>query len=220
MNAGEEIRVGAHGRGQVERAGGGLVQETQCLASSPLTFPRIRRKHVREPAAQFDPRISPERHECVERRARRGPRGFFSLACEETCLDRSLQVEDLVADRDAAARIFVRRREHAERQVLYGKRFVAIGGTDPALTVDVVCFVGLISHVYPSPQPSPRLGARAGFALHFFTIFFTSSLRHSLTPSILKSSTPSLLQSFTFTFTPFISSCSRRFTGLAANYTR
>ena len=122
VDAGEKIGEVADRRRQVQPAIGGAVQQPVGERLGPAAGPSVassaktcRRKARRGSGA--------ERHQRVQRAARGGRGGALRLAREQPGIERGAQVEDHVADRDAAARAFVghgaaARAEHAERQVL------------------------------------------------------------------------------------------------------
>jgi hypothetical protein len=95
-------------------------------------LPAIGIENVAEAAAERNARLAAEREQRVERRAASGLRGSRGEPIEQAKLERGGEVENLVADRDAAAGSASRRREHAQRQVLDRKVDVLIGRGDPA----------------------------------------------------------------------------------------
>src|SRR5262249_52821111 len=128
----EEVGVVADRRRKLEAAIVGAVNETRPQRFDLSALPAIGIENVAEAAAERDARLAAEREQRGERRAGSGLRGPLGEPIEQAELERGGEVENLVADRDAAAGSASRRREHAERQILDRKVGVRIGGGDPA----------------------------------------------------------------------------------------
>ncbi len=159
VDAGEKIGEIADRRRQVQPAIAGAMKEPvgERLGLGP---PRTIGGEQREDLlAQRPARRRAQRHQRVEAgaggrlgRGRGGPGEQPGLACRA-------QVENRVADRDAAARQSIRhgaagRAEHPEGQVLQRKLGVPVGRGDPALARAIM---GFVDHADPSLlQPQYR----------------------------------------------------------------
>jgi hypothetical protein len=131
VDAGEEIGEVADPNRQVQPATGGVMRKP---AGNGADFPRIGSvgiQDVADPPTQRLPRGGTGFQQRVQvapaRRLGRLARGTGEQACFQGRAD----VEDLIADRDAAACRTALEAEHAERQVLDGKHRMAVGGRDP-----------------------------------------------------------------------------------------
>src|SRR5229473_691259 len=121
-------------------------------AKKSVKLPIVAGKCSQQSPARFAARRSAERHQLVEARAGGGFRRGRCCPGEQPGLVRSAQVEDHVADRDAAARLrarrgAARRAEHPERKVLQRKLRVPVGRGHPALACAIM---GLVDHAEPS----------------------------------------------------------------------
>jgi hypothetical protein len=81
------------------------------------------------------------REQRIERRAGRGFCGVARLAGKQPGFECGGDVEDIVADRDAAARCAPCGAEHPERQVLHREFAVLVGRGDPAARCRIMRFV-------------------------------------------------------------------------------
>src|SRR4030095_9874960 len=72
--------------------------------------------------------------------------GVFGQAGKQSSVERCLEIEHFITDRDAAARSFPRRAEYAERKILDGKLGVAVRRTDPAAAPGIMCLVNEVRH--------------------------------------------------------------------------
>ncbi len=131
MDAGEEIGVVADARRQVHRAIGGAEQQPLADGLEPRAVGTAGVQQLRDRLPQRAPRPGAEREQRIERIAARGLGGEPGVALEQARLGGGSEVENLVPDRDAAARALARRAEHAERQVLDREIRVRIGRGDP-----------------------------------------------------------------------------------------
>ena len=107
MDAGEKIGEVADRRRQVQPAIGGAVQQPigERFGLGRRAVGAEQRKNL---PPQNAARLRAERHQRVQCAARSGPGGALRLAREQAGTERGAQVENHVADRDAAARAFVR----------------------------------------------------------------------------------------------------------------
>ena len=132
MNAGKEVRVVADRRRQLEAAGIGAMNEARAQRLVTGMVRAVGVENLADPAPQGEPRVAAEREQRVECRAGCRARGFRSGAIEQPEFKCRGEIEDVVADGDAAARACAARREHAERQVLDRKVGVLVRRSDPA----------------------------------------------------------------------------------------
>ena len=159
VDAGEEIGEVADRRRQVQPAIAGAMKEPvgERLGLGPPGA--VGGKQREDLLAQRAARRGAQRHQRVEAARRRPPRPRSRPAREQPGVVRRAQVENLVADRDAAARPRIRhgatgRAEHPEGQVLQRKLGVPVGRGDPALARAIM---GFVDHADPSlPQPQYR----------------------------------------------------------------
>ena len=119
-----------------------MSRELQRLVTGAIRAVGI--ENLADPPPQGEPRLTAEREQRVERRAGRGLRGFARQALEQPEFECGGEIEDVVADGDAAARDAAGRREHAERQVLDRKVGVMVRRGDPA---SPPWRMGIIDHV-------------------------------------------------------------------------
>src|SRR5215470_19532475 len=98
---------------------------------------------------QGQARVPAEREQRVERRAGRGPRRLGGKALEQAELEGRGKIEDLLANRDAAAGAAARRSKHPERQVLDREIGVGVGGADPAPSLRGM---GMVDHARLPPR--------------------------------------------------------------------
>ena len=108
------------------------MKNPRAQAFDPCAVAAVGIENLADALPQRHARFAAEREQRVERRARRRLRRLGGSAVEQAELERGREIEDLVADRDAAARRASRRREHAERQVLDREVGMIVGRGDPA----------------------------------------------------------------------------------------
>src|SRR5579871_6842400 len=141
MDAGKKIGELLHRRGQLHRAFGGPVQQPAGQGLDPGSLGPVGGEQRRDPLAQCRARAGAKRHQRVQRRAGRRLGRAARFAGKQPRFERSGDVKDHIADRDAAAGRAAGRAEHSERQVLDRKLAVAIGRSHPAVPADVVGLV-------------------------------------------------------------------------------
>jgi hypothetical protein len=154
MDAGVEIGVAADPRRQVHRAIGcaGEQQRLHAFDLAPLGAVGIEQFGQARP--QRPARSGADREQTVEPRPAGGLRRPLRLAGEQPRLARDLEVEDRVADGDAAARLLARLIVDAERQVLDRKVRMAVGALDPAPAFGVM---RRVDHQSPNVQGSSHI---------------------------------------------------------------
>ena len=126
MDAGEEIGVVPDLGGQIQDAVCRMMQQMRPLVRTLL-------QQRADRVAQRLARAFAECQEAVQRGPDAEIAGGLGLVVEQLGFVQRAQVEDLVADRDAAAGRAGERAEHAEGQVLDREIRVAVGRGDPAL---------------------------------------------------------------------------------------
>src|SRR4030095_4814022 len=72
--------------------------------------------------------------------------GVFGQAGKQSSVERCLEIEHFITDRDAAARSFPKRAEYAERKILDGKLGVAVRRSDPAAAPGIMWLVNEVRH--------------------------------------------------------------------------
>ncbi len=138
VDAGKEVGVVADRGRTLEAAIGGAVEEPGAQTLDPVAVLTVGIENLREAMAQRHAGLASEREQRVQRRAGSGLRGLRGKAGEEAELQRRREIEDVVADGDAAARRAARRREHAERQVLDREVGMLVRRDDPAASLGAV----------------------------------------------------------------------------------
>src|SRR4029453_8987630 len=98
-------------------------------------------ENLAESAAQRAARLAAEREQGIERGAGGGLRGLRGEAVEQLKLERGCKIENVVADRDAAACGAAGWGEHAERQVLDREVGVPVRRGDPGAPLRSVSLV-------------------------------------------------------------------------------
>src|SRR5262249_18889760 len=83
-------------------------------------------------ASQRRSRFAPERKQWIERRTRSCFGGLGGEPIEQAKLQRRREIEDVIADRDAAPDATVGRGAHAQWEVLGRKRGVRVSEGEPA----------------------------------------------------------------------------------------
>ena len=143
VDAGKEVGVIADRGWKLQAAVGAAMNEpgAQGFDAGPVAAVGV--EDLADPMPQGEPRLAAEREQRVQGRAGRGLRGLCGAAVEQAEFQRRGKVEDVIADRDAAARAAARRREHAQRQVLDREVDVMVRRGDP--TAPPGC-MGLIDH--------------------------------------------------------------------------
>jgi hypothetical protein len=132
VDAGKEVGVVADRGRQAQSAVLGSMKNPGALRLDPATVAALGVENLAEALPQRHARFAAEREQRVERRSRRRLRRLGGSAVEQAELERGREIEDLVADCDAAAGRASRRREHAERQVLDREVGVVVCRGDPA----------------------------------------------------------------------------------------
>ncbi len=149
MDAGKKIGEFADRGRQVEGALGCGVEQPPGNPFDPGSLGAVRGEQRRDPPAQGRPWPPPERHQRVQGRARGCFGRLRRLAGEQPRFERRGEIEDHIADCDAATLRSARRAEAPERQVLDWKLAVCLGRGDPAFPL---CIVGFVD---PAHRPSP-----------------------------------------------------------------
>ena len=149
LDAGEEVGEVAHHCRQVQDAVHRAVKELPGERLDLPAFGAVRGKQCGEALAQRGTRRAPQCHQRIERRARRGSSGLFRLAGEQLCSKCRLQIEDLVPDRNAAARRAPSGAEYAQWQILDRKFRVTVRRSDPARALGIMRLVSQSIHCLP-----------------------------------------------------------------------
>ncbi len=147
IDAGEEVGVVADRCRHFQAAVGGAVQQPGPGGFSAGAVRAIGIEQLADTAAQGHARFGTEREQRIERGTGRGLRGGGRCAGEQAEFDRGGEIENLVADRDAAARRAALRAEYAKRQVLDREVGMLVRRSDPAAPARRM---GFVDHVVGS----------------------------------------------------------------------
>src|SRR5262249_49332587 len=109
----------------------GAVEEPRTQRFDLGALAAIGVENLTDAPAQRDARLAAEREQRVERPAGSGLGGARRQAFEQAEFECRGEIEDLIADGEAAAGGATRHAEYAERQVLDRKVGVPIGRGDP-----------------------------------------------------------------------------------------
>ncbi|MNN25742.1 hypothetical protein D3C81_1392280 [compost metagenome] len=131
VDADVEVGVVADARRQVHAAGQLRLQQRRAEVFQALVFRAVAGQQFEQALAQGPARRGAEGEEGVQGFAAGRARGFAGRAMEQPGVAGDLEVEDVVADGDAAAWRVARWAEDAQRQVLQREVRVAVGRLDP-----------------------------------------------------------------------------------------